>query len=163
MDMKKIVCSFLCLVMLFSFALSATAAQVNSTLLTYDNQASYEISIPASIDIDSSTKIGILEINVTALNLAPETMVSIYVSSPNYNDGWQLTSIKDDTDKLEYQIGTFENGSDIVNGGAAVTTSDIGSNKLYLSLVDDPRVGNFTDTLTFTSVITDSIIEFTID
>ena len=43
------------------------------------------------------------------------------------------------------------------------STSVVGTTKLYLSLVDDPRVGNFTDTLTFTSVITDSIIEFTID
>ena len=163
MAMKKTLCMMLSLVILFSFAISVSAAQQNNTLLKYDNPASYEITIPTSIDINGFTKVGLLEIDVSMLNLAPETMVSIYVSSPNYDNGWQLTNTKDYNDKLEYTIGTFVNGSDIINGSAAVTTSTVNNFTLYLTLAEDPRVGNFTDTLTFTSVITDSVINFTID
>lgn len=162
--MKKILSSVLCLAMLLSLGVTAFA-ETNDFVLTYANEASYEITIPASGDVDSSTGKGTITITVDNANLAENTAVSVTATSANYADGyWYLVNTRDATDKIAYTIGTTDGGSNIASGSSVLSADSDTSTTLYVTVSDTSKVGTFTDTITFTSEIVETVnlITFTI-
>ena len=166
--MKKILSSVLCLAMLASMSTTAFAAvwepqepettTTNTHELIYQNDASYEISIPATSNIDVATGRGAIEVAVTNAKLEDGTMVAITASSTNYNNGtWNLVNSKNDKDTIAYSIGTTSGANDIA-------TSEASDAILYVTVSDTDRVGTFTDTITFTSEIVEAVsfIDFTV-
>ena len=86
MYMKKIISSILSLAMILSMS-TVAFAETNEFVLTYSNEASYEIMIPDSCDINVSTGKGAIEVMIVNANLEDNTMVSITATSSNYTDG----------------------------------------------------------------------------
>ena len=164
MNFKKILSCVLCLSLMFSMAVQAFAAETNTYELVFRNEASYEIVIPASNDIDISTGKATIDIAVTDANLAEGTMVAITASSSNYaNDSWNLVNIKDNADKIAYTIGTTDGGDDIINGSSVLSANSTTDTTLYVTVSDISKVGTFSDTITFTSEIVDDMISFSVE
>ena len=162
--MKKKASIVLAGIMLMSLAVPTFAAETNTHELIYQNDASYEISIPASSNIDIVTGKGTIDIGVLDTNLEKDTLVSVIISSDNYSDGnWNLVNTKDSSDKIVYTIGTSDGLSDVSNGDEVVATAATGNNTLYVNVSDTSKVGTFTDVITFTSEIRIDWLTFTID
>lgn len=163
--MKKILSSVLCLAMMLSMG-TVAFAETNDFVLTYSNEASYEISIPASGNVDKSTGKGVILIETPVVNVGNNQIVAVSISSANYNDGWKLVNTKDNSDTISYNIGTTDGASDITNNELFMTAIGSGAYiNLYVSFEDLNslnQIGTFTDTITFTSEIKD-VIHFTID
>lgn len=160
--MKKILSGILCLTMMLSMGVTAFADS-SDFVLTYSNEASYEITIPAAGTVDKATGKGTIEIDISDANLADGTAVSVTATSSNYADGsWYLVNTKDSTDKIAYTIGTTEGGSDVASGGIVVASDSATSATFYVTVSDTSKVGTFTDTITFTSEIAD-LVDFTIN
>ncbi len=152
--MKKIISGSLCAVMLLGIALPVSAAETNNTVLTYTNEASYEISIPAEASINKETGNGSIIIDITDTNLADNQFIAVSVASSNYADNtWNLLNTEDVTNKLTYKMGTTDGASDIASGNRVVSASEVSSTTLYVELNEEAKVGSYTDTLTFTSEI----------
>ena len=161
--MKKIISSILCLVMVLSMG-TVAFAETNDFVLTYSNEASYEISIPESGNVDVASGKGTITIGISEANLADGTAVSVTASSANYANGsWYLVNTKDSSDKIAYTIGTTDGGSDIASGGTIVSADSATSATFYVTISDTSKVGTFTDTITFTSEIVKKMITFSID
>ena len=163
--MKKIISSILCLIMMVSMSISAFA-ESNDFVLTYSNEASYEITIPASGTVNKATGKGIIEIDISDANLANGTAVSVTATSANYANGsWYLVNTKDSSDKIAYTIGTTDGANDVASGSEVLSADSATSAAFYITISDTSRVGTFTDTITFTSEIIDAakLISFTID
>ena len=161
--MKKILSSIISLSLVFSLGIPVFAAETNTHELIYQNNASYEISIPASSNIDIATGKGEINVGVTEAKLEKWTGVSITISSSNYSDGsWNLVNTKDGNDKITYSIGTADGANDIASGDEVAFAKDAGTTTLYVNVSDTSKVGTFTDTITFTSEITTKVIEFSI-
>jgi len=151
--MKKILSTVLCLVMILSLGVTAFA-ETNEFVLTYSNEASYEISIPESGNIDVTNGKGTITIGVTETNLADGTVVSVTATSANYtDDSWYLVNTKDSSDKMAYTVGTTDGGSDVASGDEVLSADSATSTTLYVTLSDTSKIGTFTDTITFTSEI----------
>ena len=175
--MKKLISNILCIGLLFSLSISAFAAETNNTILTYDNEASYEISIPSESSINKNTGSGTIVLSVTDTNLADGMTVAVAVSSDNFvfgeegedNEGnsykgmWYLVNTKDSSDKLKYMIKT-DDREDYLSSGDVVFETDVPTDwNLYIQLGENAKVGRYTDTLTFTSEIVEAeLISFTI-
>lgn len=160
--MKKIISSILCLAMMLSMGVTAFA-KTNDLVLTYSNEASYEISIPESGNIDVATGKGTITIRVVDTNLEDGTVVNVTATSANYTDGsWYLVNTKDSADKIAYTIGTTDGNSDIVSGSSVLSADEATSATFYVTINDTSKVGTFTDTITFTSEIIMAFVDFTI-
>ena len=156
--MKKMLSSILCLIMMVSMSISAFA-ESNDFVLTYSNEASYEITIPASGTVNKATGKGIIEIDISDTNLANGTAVSVTATSANYANGsWYLVNTKDSSDKIAYTIGTTNGGSDVTSGDEVLTADVPTSATLYVTVSDTSKVGTFTDTISFTSEIVEAEI-----
>lgn len=160
--MKKIISSVLCLVMMLSMG-TVAFADSSDFVLTYSNEASYEITIPASGTVDKTTGKGTIVVNVGDANLEDGTAVSVTATSANYSNGsWYLVNTKDATDKIAYSIGTTDGGSDVVSGSEVLSADSATSATFYVTVSDTSKVGTFSDTITFTSEIVTAFVEFTI-
>lgn len=177
--MKKLISNILCIGLLFSLSISAFAAETNNTILTYDNAASYEISIPSESSINKNTGSGTIVLSVTDTNLADGMTVAVAVSSDNFVFGeegeddegnsykgmWYLVNTKDSSDKLKYMIKT-DDREDYLSSGDVVFETDVPTDwNLYIQLGENAKVGRYTDTLTFTSEIKEDLysIEYSED
>ena len=161
MKTKKILSFVLAIAMMFSLSITSFAAETNTHELIYKNDASYEISIPDTSNIDVSTGKGEIDVSVTNAKLEDFTEIVISVSSSNYaNDSWNLVNTKNSKDKITYTIGTTEGANDIASGDRVVTASEVTDATLYVTVSDTSKVGTFTDTITFTSEIVESMISF---
>jgi len=161
---RKVLSFIMAFSMLCTSGVFVNAAESNSTLLTYTNEASYEISIPAEVAINVSTGIGEIEIAVTNTNLAYTERVfqsvDVSVSSSNYlDDTWNLVNIENSNDKITYTLKT-EDGQEVFNNGVVLSAVEASSGIVYANLTSESKVGSYTDSLTFISKISDCPIQF---
>ena len=159
--MKRIFSIALSFVMLFSMG-TVAFAETNNFLVTFKNEATYEIVIPVGGDIDASTGKGVINIDISNVDIDATTEINITATSTNYANGsWYLVDVLDNSNKLAYSLGTTEGGNDISSGDVVVSTSGETSATLYLTVSNPDRHGTFTDIITFTSEISEKLISFT--
>ena len=163
MNAKKFLSGIMVCVLAFGFTVPSFAAERNTHELIYQNDASYEISIPATSNIDIATGRGEIDLSITNTKLEDWTVVAITASSANYADGsWNLVNTKNNKDTISYSIGTTVGANDIASGDRVVTASDVTDATLYVTVENADKVGTFSDIITFTSEITVDLIEFSL-
>ena len=150
--MKKILSGILCLAMVLSMAVPSFAAD-NDMTIRYSNQESYEISIPASMDLDASSGEGMFTIEVDETEMSEDSYVSVTATSKNYDGGWFLVNVNDKNDKIEYFIGTTDNGSDVSANNEIMAADGNTSIDFYIRLSDTSKFGTYEDTITFSSEV----------
>ena len=162
--MKKIITSALCLAMVFSTSISAFATN-NSMQIRYSNQESYEIYIPDSMDLDASSGKGMFTIEVDETEMSENSYISVTATSENYDNGWFLVNVDDENDKIEYFIGTTDNGNDVTANNEIMAADGNTSVSFYITLSDTNKFGTYEDTVTFSSEIKETVklINFTIE
>ena len=160
--MKKIFSSILCLAMILSTNIVAFA-ETNDFVLTYTNEANYEIRIPESGSVDKASGKGHIIFDIVDANLAQNQVIEVSISSKNYDNGWFLVNTKDTSDKIPYSINIIENGESVSNGEVVLRSSEEANGMLFINVADITKVGTFSDTITFTSeIIDDTLFEFMI-
>ena len=106
----------------------------------------YMITIPETI-IVSKTGEATATVEVAEVKVGGE--LSVAVSSPNYNDGWQLVSR---SGTLEYSIKADD--AEVANNGAVLTCphgTQYAKKDIAFSLIEtEAKSVSYTDTLTFT-------------
>ena len=107
----------------------------------------YMITIPEGITLSKEGST-ISTVEIGQVNIGGGT-VNMSISSPNYSDGWQLTSR---AGTLEYSIKA--DGNEVANNGVVLSASNgtqLVSKDISFSLVGTtPKTVSYTDTLTFT-------------
>ena len=154
--MKKIFSIILSIVMLLSLSLNTFAVDTASTILTYSNEASYEISIPDSVSIDTKTLSGEININILNAKLEKETLIQVSVESENE---WKLVSSDKVGEYINYSLSLEDK---IVENGDRVIFTDTNIDTKLKLQIEEAKVGQYSDILTFTSEII-RIIPFIVD
>jgi len=174
--MKKFISFVLGFAIMLSMGTVVFAVETNNTILTYTNEASYEISIPSEASIDKNTGRGTIVMSITNTNLAEGMEIAVSVSSSNfvfgeegedeggnsYSGMWYLINTEEPTDKLAYMMRTDDKENYLSSGDVVFGTDGPTDWNLYIQLAENAKVGSYTDTLTFTSEILD-LIEFSIN
>ena len=189
--MRKIISGILCLAMLLSTPLIASAMIVDGgnepdydepqngyvddwgdswgdTKLIYDNGPTYSIVIPAEVNISKDTFEGVIDVEVVDPFLGSDMFVSVEISSWNApehwedDDRWRLVNTEYEEDVIYYQVGTTRGDDDILNLDNVLVTQESAVSSLYVKLVGEPKFGKYVDYLTFTADIV-KMFEFTID
>lgn len=144
--MKKLLSLALILVMVLTMSITAFAAEITdgsgSVDITYEVPNSYIVTIPDSMTIGTDANVSVSDVIITAGHL-----LTVSVSSGQYNDGWKLIN-GDDT--VGYTLKM--DGAEIANNAAVLTvkTGDNVSETLTTALSGTPIYsGNYTDKLTF--------------
>ena len=149
--MKKFFALVLCLSAIFCSAIPAMA-KTNELVLTYSNEASYEIEIPTSLTIN---KDGTGDFQISVNNVKLGAMDAVYVSADGSYDPmyetWYLTNVANENDKIQYNM--YLNENKLVGGIAAIVTQTDVTETVTVQLSDTSKIGTFTDTITFTSYI----------
>ena len=114
----------------------------------YDVSGGYIVTIPETIVL-SKTGETTDTVTVSKLVIERTQVLSVTITSENYNEGWMLTGDGDST--IQYSIKS--EGEEVANGGAVLTCpggTASATNEINFSLVGSARyAGLHTDTLTF--------------
>lgn len=164
--MKKAVSLALALVMVMSMSIGAFAAEIgitgnqsSDTLVTYGPGSGYTVVIPESIVIPYSAGKGdSATVAVSASNVMIDYGTTLTVSISGQDDGkWQLVDAANNTNTIEYIIGTTAAGNDVVEDSDVLTVpagdywDSTKSSTLHLTVNENVvKTGNYSDTLTFT-------------
>lgn len=89
--MKKVFSCVLCFAMILG-SFSTVFASESSVLVKYDNEASYEVTIPAETTIDHSNGTGELSVQLINANLEELTAIKVTINSENSGELEVLTS-----------------------------------------------------------------------
>lgn len=144
--MKKILSFALVLAMVLTMSVAAFAAEITdgsgSVDITYEVPDSYIVTIPDSMTVGADANVSVSDVIIASGNL-----LTVSVSSEQYNDGWKLIN-GDDT--VGYTLKM--DGADIANNATVLTVKNGGtaSQTLTTALSGTPIYsGSYTDTLTF--------------
>lgn len=144
--MNKLLSLALILVMVLTMSTTAFAAEITgnsgSVDITYEVPNSYIVTIPDSMTIGTDANVSVSDVIITAGHL-----LTVSVSSQQYNDGWKLIN---GVDTVGYTLKI--DGADIANNATVLTVKNGGnvSETLATALSGTPIYsGNYTDTLTF--------------
>lgn len=150
--MKKFIALALCLSAIFCMAVPAMA-KTNTTVLSFVNEATYEIEIPADVAI-SSNGTGVIRISVSNANLAEATVIQVHAEG-NYDPmegSWFLSNVNDPNDTIGYSM--YANDEYIIDGSPFLTTYEDTTVDILVTINNvEGKVGTFTDTITFVSSI----------
>lgn len=162
MKAKQIISLALALSMLFSMAVSVSAAEITNTsapstntTVTYGAAESYLVTIPDSAHIGSDG-LGVINVSLSNAMLPSQAALTVYMSGASYaNNYWHLTETSNAENKLAYTIK--KNGSALANNAAIlVVAAGEAWNRtvtatLNLELVGEAsQAGSYSDQLTFT-------------
>ena len=150
--MKKFIALVLCLSAICCMAVPAMAT-TNNTVLSFVNEASYEIEIPADVAI-SSNGTGVIRVAISNANLAEATEIHVHAegSYDPMSDSWFLTNVNDPNDTIGYSM--YANEAYIYGGVSLLTTHEDTTVDILITINNaEGKVGTFTDTITFVSYI----------
>ena len=159
--MKKLISMLLCLVLVASMTTPTFAAenQTELTLTVPADMETYELTIPAAVDIDVTNKTGSVSVKLSNVVLVWSKTLRVDVTSAN---GGYLVNDENTNLKMLYQIKngytnqidkdgftTIDTVAEYRVGSASNDFSTNGS--LEITVLDSyPGAGTYTDTLTFT-------------
>lgn len=159
--MKKIISLLVATVLLMSMTVTAFAAE-NQTVISMEideSMESYELVIPATVNIDPTVKTGSVEVKVENVELVWNTNIKVYVNSSNpdttTNEGAFLVN-SSNNNKIHYKLtsgmGQWYTGTEMLTldchyvDGECYTTG----NSIKIDIDGTyPGGGIYTDTLTF--------------
>ena len=164
--MKKALSFLSALVLICCMAVPAFAADNRETVVSLDvDEAleSYEVTIPPTITLDaksfaSGTKTP-LNVTINSITAVWSKYITINCSSKN---GMELVSTKDSSNQISYHLycsDNFDHGSEtaahyfnaeIESLTLPYNTSSKGGGCIFGYLDENPEIGTYTDTLTFT-------------
>lgn len=160
--MKKKLSIVLALALACSMAVPAFATDITTdggageTVVTYGTSQGFVVTIPADFEIDDSAK-ATADVSAENVLLPYGKTLNVRISGDDYDDKWELIDVAEDTNRLEYTIGTTDGGDDIVNNSVvlAVASGDyhdsVKTETMHFTVVDTiTKAGTYSDTLTFT-------------
>lgn len=167
---KKLLSSALCLSMLFSTAVPAFAANITTngdtgnTIVSYGMDEGFTVIIPSDFSIYDGSATA--EVSAENVMIGDNKFLVVRISGDDWDGSWKLIDNAENTNKLEYIIGTTEGANDIVNNSpvliveAGEAYNDTVTENLHFTMVDTTtKAGTYTDTLTFTVNIDSDILE----
>lgn len=167
---KKILSSALCLSMLLSTAVPAFAADITTdgetgkTVVSYGMDEGFLVVIPGDFNIVDKTATA--DVKAMDVMIGANKSLIVTIHGDDYVDKWEFIDQVEDSNRLEYIIGSSSGGSDIIDGsivlavdaGAAYDTTV--TETLHFTVVDTlTKSGTYDDTLTFEARITSSVLE----
>lgn len=129
------------------------------TLVTYDVEEGYELSIPVTVDLSEGAQSAL--IGATRMNLEPGHKVSVTVSSGVSDGRVTLVSTTDASATTATVVSLSEGGEGIADNATVATfvganTQPTTGGTLYFSATpDDLQLGTYVGTITFSIAITD--------
>ncbi len=154
--------------MVFSITISVCASSdINETVVVYSMDESFVVTIPDNINIDSRTMTGEAVISAYDINLKRDFELAVIINGSNYDGAWKLVDVNDASRHLNYTIGTYPGGDDIVNNHRLISVINNGNpiddveQNLYFTVLDNQSSsGVYTDTLTFVVSLNNMAIPF---
>ena len=152
--MKKLLSLVLTVVMLLTTVIYVTAADTQTTIsLTLDeSMESYTLTIPASVEIDPTTKSGTMNVNITDYEFVWSDSIIVSASFCG-----SLVNTEDESKSIAYEIENGDGEKSSTGFGRVLyvykdsTRSTCDSAELEIFLKGDyPGAGTYTDTITFT-------------
>lgn len=160
--MRKLIALTLCLCTLLSLGTGAFASTVTdetmgnsaNTVLQYGVDVGYIVSIPESIQIDS-TGVGTSSVSIRNALLPSGTKLDVSITGNSYADNaWHLKDVNDANNKLGYTISNnsvaFAPGDVVLSVNSGDAWNSTKTCNMQLSIIDDiNKAGVYTDSLTF--------------
>lgn len=155
--MKKCMVCVLAVLLVFALSVPAFAAEITdttpgNTVVTYNSEASYIVTIPEDFAITSSPVNKEVKAEGT---IESDKRLTVKVASTQYDSGWKLKSTLDDV--LAYSI-KVENAelanNDTVLSASAQELSAAKTSAITFQVTGTPvYAGTYIDTLTFTVAV----------
>lgn len=150
--MKKLISLMLCLVLAASMAIPAIAAgnQTELTLTIPADLETYELTIPATVEIDLTSKFAAIPVKLSNVNLVWTNALYVYVTSENKG---YLVNTENPELKMQYRLtdwaGTEYTDFDKVFTGTS-SHEEYRDGHIEIDVLDEyPGAGTYTDILTF--------------
>ena len=160
MKFKKLLSGMLCLAMLASTCISATAAQITSAssqnvVISYNMDQSFLVVIPANFNLSDNKATA--DVSASNVLIPDSSSLQVTINGDDYVDSWELINEEESSDSLTYTIGSSVGGNDIINNSVVLSVgsgdafNSTVSKTMYFTVIDTlSNAGTYRDTLTFT-------------
>lgn len=141
LKMKKIISIIIAVVAVFSLTTTTAFAYTDGTALSVDITAhqysSFEITIPSSVNLNTTN--GNIDIEVTQINLEPNTELGVYLRN---KDVTLTHAVTNETASLNF----YNTNGDLTNDIATplATFTDIGNATIKAKLDENAKAGDYT-------------------